>query len=301
MQPYGQLPDLESLRCFVEAAKHLNFRAASGVVGLTPAALGQRIRQLEEQFEVSLFARTTRRVELTEAGMALLPAAHAALEAASECVSAARGQLGPPELDIRLGTRPELGLSWVTPMLPFLREVHPTLTVHLYVGSGEDLERRVRSQEIDCAVSSRRIDDPRIEGIRLHREDYCLVASPDLLARLPLDEPAQAAKHELIDILPGAPLFHYFRDAPSAPDLRFATLRTLGTISTVRAEVLLGAGVGVLPRYLVDRDLEEGTLQTLFPKIEVLHDYFRLLHRRDDPRVPLFRTLAETMSSRDLR
>ena len=46
------LPDLESLRCFEEAARQLNFRAAAKAVGLTPAALGQRIRRLEEQLEV---------------------------------------------------------------------------------------------------------------------------------------------------------------------------------------------------------------------------------------------------------
>lgn len=301
MQPYGQLPDLDSLRCFVEAAKHLNFRAASRVVGLTPAALGQRIRQLEEQFEVALFHRTTRRVELTEAGMALLPTAHRALEAASECYTAARGSLGPVEMDLRMGTRPELGLSWITPMLPHLREVHPSLTIHLYVGSGEDLEHRVRNQDIDCAVSSRRIDDPRLEGIRLHREDYCFVGAPVLLDELPLDEPAQAGQHELLDILPGLPLFRYFREAEGAPQLRFDGVRTLGTIAAVRAEVLEGVGVAILPTYLVEGDIAEGRMRRIFPAVELLHDYFRLLHRRDDPRVALLRALAETMKAEPLR
>ena len=55
-----QLPSIESLRCFVEAARQLNFRSAARLVGLTPAALGQRIRQLEELWETALFVRTTR-------------------------------------------------------------------------------------------------------------------------------------------------------------------------------------------------------------------------------------------------
>ena len=159
---YGQLPDLDSLRCFVEAARYLNFRAAAGAVGLTPAALGQRIRQLEEQYGVQLFYRTTRRVEPTEAGLALLPAAQRALEVAWECGQAARGDLGPVPIDLRLGTRHELGLSWVLPMLPKLAERHPAITFHLYFGEGHDLELRVRTQEIDC-------------------EDYLLVASSSLL------------------------------------------------------------------------------------------------------------------------
>ena len=43
------LPSLDALRCFAEAARLLNFRAAARSVGLTPAALGQRVRQLEDQ------------------------------------------------------------------------------------------------------------------------------------------------------------------------------------------------------------------------------------------------------------
>ncbi|MEE2828590.1 MAG: LysR family transcriptional regulator [Myxococcota bacterium] len=301
MQPYGFLPDLDSLRCFVEAAKYLNFRAASRAVGLTPAALGQRIRQLEEQLEVTLFHRTTRRVELTEAGLSLLPAAHRALDTAVECVRAARGELGPAPLDLRMGTRSELGLSWITPMLPRLREVHPNVTVHLYVGSGQDLENRVRSQEIDCAVSSRRIHDPRIEGIRLHREDYVFVGSTGLLGEQPLEVEAQAAEHELLDIAPELPLYSYFREAPDAPTLRFERVRSLGTIAAVRAEVLLGMGVAILPEYLVRGDLAEGKLHLLFPKVEILHDYFRLIHRRDDPRKVFLRAIAETMRAEPLQ
>lgn len=301
MQAYGLLPDLDSLRCFLEAARHLNFRAASRVVGLTPAALGQRIKQLEDGFEVVLFHRTTRKVELTEAGLALVPAAERALEAAAACTAAARGELGPAEMELRMGTRPELGLSWITPMLPRLRAAHPNLTIHLYVGSGEDLERRVRAQDIDCAVSSRRIDDPRIEGIRLHREDYCLVAAPGLLEQCPLVRPKDAAAHELLDILPELPLFRYFREADEAPDLRFDRVRSLGTIAAVRAEVLEGVGVAVLPEYLIRGDLAAGALTQLFSEVSIHHDYFRLVHRRDDPRLALLRALAETMQGEPLR
>ena len=186
-------------------------------------------------------------------------------------------------------------------MLPRLRAAHPELTVHLYVGSGEDLERRVRAQDIDCAISSRRINDPRIEGIRLHKESYCFVASPKLLALHPLTDVGQASSHELLDILPELPLFRYFREADSAPDLRFDRVRSLGTIAAVRSEVLEGVGVAVLPRYLIDEDLNCGAMVPLFRDVQIQHDYFRLIHRRDDPRLALLRALAETMQSEPLR
>ena len=105
------LPPLESLRCFVEASRLLNFRAAARGVALTPAALGQRIKQLEDIVGRPLFTRTSRKVVLTEAGLALQPVAREALEAADRCLRAARGELAPPPQEITIGTRHELGMS----------------------------------------------------------------------------------------------------------------------------------------------------------------------------------------------
>ena len=150
--PTASPPSLESLRCFVEAARLLNFRAASRAVALTPAALGQRIAQLEAQIGRPLFHRTTRRVTLSEAGLALLGHAQQTLEAANACLRAGRGETGPPPQDLVLGTRHELGMSWIVPMLPAVHAAQPQLTLHLYFGSGSDLAIRVRNQEIHCAV-----------------------------------------------------------------------------------------------------------------------------------------------------
>ena len=102
------LPSLDSFRCFVEVATRLSFRAAARAVALTPAAVSTRIRQLEEQVGQPVFVRTTRSVELTDAGAALLPAAKEALAKAERALAVARGELGPPPLDVTIGTRHEL-------------------------------------------------------------------------------------------------------------------------------------------------------------------------------------------------
>lgn len=296
------LPDLESLRCFLAAADTLNFRAAARVVGLTPAALGQRIRALEDALEVRLFHRTTRKVELTTAGMALVPKAEEALDAARACVRAARGELGPPPMEITVGTRHELGLSWVQPMLPDLEQRFPYVTFHLYFGSGADLALRLQGHEIDCAVSSRRLSEPGLEAVSLHREDYRFVASPHLLAEQPLSCLEDTAHHTLLDIHSDLPLYRYFRDTPDVGDVvRFAGFRRMGTIAAIRAGVMRGSGVAVLPEYLVRPDLAAGHLVTVLPGIALQPDWFRLVFRADDPRVSTFRALAEAMLAHPLR
>lgn len=295
------LPDIESLRCFVAAAELLSFRRAAERVGLTAAALGQRIKLLESQFDTPLFARTTRRVALTEAGMAMLPQAEATLEAAQRCAAAARGELEAAPMALTIGTRHELGLSWLTPMLRELAAVRSNLTLNLYVGAGSDLTIRVRHRDIDCAVLSSAPPDATLDQAMLHPERYALVAAPRTLERRPLRRISDATNHVLLDINATLPLFSYWRDSPETPRLRFASIRYLGTIATIRKAVLAGDGIAVLPEYFIRGDLSRGRLRALFAKHPLASDHFRLLYRAADPRRALFERLAEVMRTHPLR
>lgn len=299
--PAMLLPDTTAVECFVAAARFLNFRAAAQHVSLTPAALGKRVAQLERQLGARLFQRTTRRVVLTPAGASLLPRAQALLRAAEDCARAVRGDAAPPPVDLVVGTRHELGLSWLVPLLDDLARALPHVTLHLYFSSGPDLELRVRTGEVDCAVTSRSTTDPKLTTQRLHAEAYVFVAAPGLLRRRPLRAADDLRAHTLIDAHAERPLFRYLRDAPRAPRVEPEQVRVLGTIAAIRQVVLKGRGVAVLPEYLVRADLARGRLVRLLPAVTPLGDHFRLLHRRDDPRAALFQTLASTLREHPLR
>jgi len=177
------------LWCFAEAARFGSFRAAARSVGLTPAAVGQRVRQLEEQTGTPLFLRTTRKTVLTQAGLAFLPHARCAIAAAEQAMRAGRGEAPAAPMKLTIGTRHELGMSWLLPMLPRLRKTQTGLTLDLYFSSGADLLIRVRTLEIDCAIGSMRQSDPTLDAVRLHREDYVLVGQAGLLKKQPLRRP----------------------------------------------------------------------------------------------------------------
>lgn len=297
------LPSIDSLRCFTAAAKLLNFRAAARSVALTPAAFGQRIKQLEEQLGSPLFHRTTRSVRLTESGLALVPAAERCLLAAADCVrSGSGGSRSLAPMEVTIGTRHELGLSWVLPQLDALTKAQPWLRLHLYFGSGADIVMRVRSMEIECAITSSRITDPKLDSLRLHREDYLFVGASALLAEKPLDKPKHAEAHTLLDTDAGLSLFRYFRDAPGGGDhLHFGSVGRLGTIEAIRLRVLAKAGIAVLPEYLVRKDIASGRLARILPSVPLLSDWFRLIFRTDDPRRSIYEQIARQMSEIPLR
>ncbi|GAA2417309.1 LysR family transcriptional regulator [Actinomadura vinacea] len=85
-------PDLQGMRAFVIVAEELHFGRAAARLLLTQQALSKRVRRLENSLATPLFARTTRKVELTAAGHRLLPLARDAVAAFDTAVAAVRPQ-----------------------------------------------------------------------------------------------------------------------------------------------------------------------------------------------------------------
>jgi LysR family glycine cleavage system transcriptional activator len=301
MGPSGQLPDLTSLRCFLLAAKHLNFRAAAEEAALVPTAFGHRIRQLEHDVGASLFIRTTRSVQLTRAGVDLLPHAEACLAAARACRTSAQPGQSRAHFALTVGTRQELGLSWLYPAVASMRKTHPWLELHLFFGAGPDLLTHVRSGRIDCAISSSRLADTQLSAIGLHPESYTFCASPKLLKRKPLQNIRDAESHTLIDVGPDLPLFRYWRDAPKSwGELRFERVLNYGTIAAVSQALHEEVGVAVLPTYFIRKELSRRKLIPIAPKVNPLDDSFRLVHRSSDVRTEVFAELARVLRKRPL-
>src|SRR5689334_3464243 len=102
--------DVRQFRYFVAVAEELHFRRAAERLNISQPPLSQQIKQLELALGAALFARTNRRVSLTQAGRLFLPEARAAIAQAERAVDVARkgqrGELG----ELRIGFFPSAPL-----------------------------------------------------------------------------------------------------------------------------------------------------------------------------------------------
>lgn len=277
------LPDLFSLSCFVTLAKTLSFSETARQVHLSPAALSDRIKRLEESLGEPLFIRTTRNVRLSSHGEALLPSTQRLLNEAWRWREELEIDIAKIPYTLKIGTRFELGMSWIVPSLSELKSQESNRTIQLVWGVDQRLINALLEGEVDGVISSVRVDHTDVRAAPLHREDYVFVSIPDY-APISLTA-SEADEYALIDTEAGLPLFRYFLDAlPSGEAWSFRELELLGTIAAVRARVLDGAGVAVLPSYFVEEDLRCGRLVRLRPEIELQHDFFRFLWHTDQPR-----------------
>lgn len=297
------MPDLDSLRCFLAAAERDTFRAAARAVGLSPAAFSDRIKRLEEDLGATLFERTSRQMRLTQAGRRLRPQARRALTEAAACHEVVQDV--PDEVahaTLTLGTRFELGMSWVLPTIEALVQTHPSWTLHLFFGDSPALLDALKEGRIDALIGSMRLVEPGLHTRPLHEEAYVFVAAPALLAERPLDGVADAIHHTLVDISPDLPLFRYWRDrAPPEEAWSFGAVRHLGTIGAIKRWVVAGRGVAVLPAYFTAPELESGALVELVPQVRATSDWFRLVWRGGHPDEAVLAELASELWDRPLR
>jgi LysR family transcriptional regulator, glycine cleavage system transcriptional activator len=152
---------LNGLRVFDAAARHLSFTRAADELAVTPAAVGQHIRALEEVLGVVLFRRTSKGLELTheaEMGLAGLKQGFLHFE---DAVSAMRS--GQSSKSLAIAAPRDFTQSWLLPRLRRYAEQHPDLQFHLHVAESEvDFTQ----MNLDCAIVYAQ-DKGEYQGVQL--------------------------------------------------------------------------------------------------------------------------------------
>ena len=128
-RPLGRLPPLNALRAFVAAARHLSFSRAAEELFVTPAAVSQQVKLLEDNLGRVLFRRTNRALLLTDEGQALLPRLFEAFELMSEALGSLDTMADTGALTVSMA--PSFAGKWLVPRLASWSRRHPDITVRL--------------------------------------------------------------------------------------------------------------------------------------------------------------------------
>lgn len=166
---------LNALRVFEAAARHLSFTRAADELAVTPAAVGQQIRALEETLGVVLFRRLTRNLELTPEAEQALPALQQGFLAFEEAVRLV--QAGQSSRVLNLAAPRALVAKWLAPRLADYGRLNPGLRFSILANEAGEVD--FTQANLDLAIHYGA--EPRAEGIHgrtLGREQRITVAAP---------------------------------------------------------------------------------------------------------------------------
>jgi DNA-binding transcriptional LysR family regulator len=144
--------EFQQLRYVIALAQEANFTRAAARCHVVQSALSHQIKALETELGVSLFARTSRRVELTAAGEAFLPAARISLDAADRAVADAAAATGQIRGNLRIGVIPTVTAINLPATLRAFRHRHPQVQISLRVAGSDELEAGVTDGHLDIGV-----------------------------------------------------------------------------------------------------------------------------------------------------
>ena len=276
---------LNGLRAFEAAARHLSFAKGADELHVTPAAISQQIRSLEEFLGQPLFIRGSRGIELSLAGKACLPHLQSAFDQIDFAVSSACTVGESRPLTIRAS--PCVATKWLLPRLPEFQAAFPDIEIAV---SASSQIQEFRPSEMDMILRVRCGTFNGLTTERVLTESVFPVCSPTLRERIPLDSPADLERHTLLhdDTMAKVETF---------PDwarwLDFAGVPQLATtrghrfsLSTLAIDATVGGrGVALGRSALVEPDLDEGRLVRPFDlHYPVTHDYF-LIYPKDSPNI----------------
>jgi DNA-binding transcriptional LysR family regulator len=187
--------ELRQLRYFLVVAEELHFTRAAKRLHMAQPALSARIRELEQAVGTPLFRRSTRRVELTAAGEALLPHARETLAAAQRArealTRATQGTTGPLRIGLVAGTQTPL----TSRVLSSFSERYPEIRVDPIEHDFSDPSAGLRSRAVDIALVCAPLDETGLTLESLQQAALVAVVSE----RNPLAQREQIAVAELFD------------------------------------------------------------------------------------------------------
>lgn len=191
------IPGTRALRTLVAAGRHRNFTRAAQQLGLTPAAVSHQIKEFEEQLGVVLFSRTSRAIELTEAGALIHEAAIEALDSVDRAVARAR-KMKRATTDIRLTMDAIFASKWLLPRIDRFRKLRPDIELRFDISSEV---RDLGHDDVDIGIRFGGGKYPGLIAERLFDNVIIPVCSPLLLKNGPaLNEPRDLLRHTLVHI-----------------------------------------------------------------------------------------------------
>jgi DNA-binding transcriptional LysR family regulator len=144
--------ELQQLRYVLAVAEEQNFTRAAAKTHVVQSALSHQIKALERELGVQLFARTSRRVELTESGRAFVTGARATLDAADRTVAEAVAATGQMSGSLSVGAIPTVTRVDLTAVLGQFHRTYPQVSIGMSMGGSLDFIDRIRGGELDVAV-----------------------------------------------------------------------------------------------------------------------------------------------------
>jgi DNA-binding transcriptional LysR family regulator len=270
---------LRQLEVFLATARTQNLGRAADALALSQSAASDALASLERQFDVQLFDRIGKRLQLNQLGSSLVPAAEELLERARE-IESMLGQ-GASAGSLSVGATLSIGNYLAVPIMMRYMAEHPGSRVTLDVANTEAIAEKILRFELDIGLIEGEIRHPDLE-LTPWRDDelvvFCAPADPLARRKRLSDRDLLAATWILRE--PGSGTRQTFDRAMHGLLPRLTVLLELQHTEAIKRAVETGIGIGCLSRATLQDAFRRGSLCPLaVPQRDLTRQFHFVLHR----------------------
>ncbi|MGV6477694.1 LysR family transcriptional regulator [Azotobacter vinelandii] len=247
---------------FVEVVKAKGFRSAADALGMPNSTLSRRISELEKSIGLRLLHRTTRKIELTEAGQIYFERCKRIVDEARLAHEHLGEMLAQPSGVLRASLPVDFAVTYLAPLIAEFASLYPGITFDF------DLTpRRVDlvSEPFDVAIRMGESENSQLIARTLATLTPYLYASPGYLERSgEPSKPAELERHECFNILrAGTWTLH---DDKKTATVSVGGRFSLNSVGMLRRLATLDMGIILLPEEIVADELVSGKLRRIMPQ-----------------------------------
>ncbi|KMZ40825.1 MULTISPECIES: LysR family transcriptional regulator [Bacillales] len=164
--------ELRQLEYFIQICKSGSFTKAKEELGVTQPTLSQQMRVLEDEYNIQLFDRGSRGVEVTEAGKILLNKGNAIMNLLEEARNEINGRNHKSRETISIGCCPT-ELEYLAPYFMRFHQKYPNILLKII--DAEDAEKKVLEQKVDVGITAYPVSDASVISTYLYRQEMALL------------------------------------------------------------------------------------------------------------------------------
>ncbi|MEM8951407.1 MAG: LysR family transcriptional regulator [Pseudomonadota bacterium] len=287
------MQDLKPIRVFLEVARLTSFAAAARHLGMTPATVTRTVARLEEDLGVQLLLRTTRKVSLTSTGAVVAARYGPLVEEFDQVIDDIRRASLPDRGRLRINAPMSMGLRLLPDLIESFRLAFPHVELQL---SMTDHLVDIMEDGADLAI---RISEPPTDKFTIWRKVCAVprlaVAAPLLLERIDMPETPDDLhpEHCLSYSSDGTEETWHFRKDQMKRQVRAGRTIISNSGDLLHALVRRGAGIAVLPDFIVQRSLSTGKIRQILEDWTVSMLWLTLYYPPYEQLPPLVATFSD--------
>lgn len=260
-----RIESITDLVAFKHIVKDGSFRAAARKTGLSCAGVTKRLQRLEEQLNLRLINRSTRKLSLTEEGRNFFEYCVRILDVIEEAETNLANSNSDLKGSLRLALPDYFGRKNILPILHKLTNAHPKLNLLMDLS---DQIVNIIDGGYDVAVRVSNLKDSNLIAKKIGVEQRVIVASPGYLEKFgaPL-VPEDLPKHNALLYSNPNPLDQWQLSGPNG-DIQVVKVKgnfKSNNCESLREAVIAGMGIALRPLWDVHADIQSGALKILLP------------------------------------